>query len=160
MPRRARLKVGMPANCFPSNTMSPDSGLSCPHTQLKRVVLPAPLGPTRPTLAPASTSNVMLCTAWIPPKDFDTPRRLRRGADSAIGPGRPNGGRRPRVFGFGCSAEEQPLEAQRGTPFLVFEDALWVLRVGQSAKGEQHHREARGTDARREDRGEDLLGDE
>ena len=67
-------------SCIPSKTMSPDSGRSCPHTQLKSVVLPAPLGPTRPTLSPGATSNVMLCTAWIPPKDLHTPRRLRSGS--------------------------------------------------------------------------------
>ena len=54
MPSRARLYVGSPISGVPSKTMSPDSGRSCPQTQLNRVVLPAPLGPTRPTLSPGA----------------------------------------------------------------------------------------------------------
>ena len=67
------------------NRCPPHPARNCPQTQLNKVVLPAPLGPTRPTLSPGATSNVMLCTAWIPPKDLQTPRRLRSGSTSAIG---------------------------------------------------------------------------
>ena len=73
MPIRARLYVGRPNKGSPSKTMSPSSGRNWPQTQLNNVVLPAPLGPTRPTLSPGLTSKVMLCTALIPPKDLHTP---------------------------------------------------------------------------------------
>src|ERR1700693_4593625 len=84
MPRRARLYVGRPRSEQPSNSILPSSSLSCPQTQLKSVVLPAPLGPTRPTLSPARTSNVMSCTALTPPKDFETLRSAKSGCSSAM----------------------------------------------------------------------------
>jgi hypothetical protein len=85
MPSRALLYVGKPNNGFPSNTMSPSSGRNWPQTQLNSVVLPAPLGPTSPTLSPAPTSNEMVCTALIPPKDLQTPSIRRSGSTSATG---------------------------------------------------------------------------
>src|SRR5580704_14543241 len=123
----------------PSKTMSPISGRSCPHTQLNNVVLPAPFGPTRPTHSPADTSNVMLETAWMPPNDLQTPRRLRRGAASAIGvPGREGA----TLEFLRAAAEEQSLEAIVPAPLLVFEDPFGVGRVGQRAEGEERHGQA------------------
>src|SRR5580704_6232462 len=128
--------------------MSPCSGRHCPHPQLKSVVWPAPLGPTRPTLSPANTSKVMLCTAWMPPKDLHTLCRLRSGVWSATGTRSRDSGRLE-LFGFGLPGEEQSLEALRAPAFLELEDALGVLRIGQGAEGKEDDREARGADARR-----------
>src|SRR6202034_2278004 len=125
MPIRARLYVGNPSNGVPSKTMSPASGRSCPQTQLNRVVLPAPFGPTRPTLSPGATSNVMLWTAWIPPNDLQTPRMLRRVALSAIGARRRYCARFT-IFGLGFSSEEQPLEPGRPLPLLELENTFRV----------------------------------
>src|SRR5512139_3291397 len=41
--------------------------------QLKSVVLPAPFGPIRPTMRPASTSKETLSSATMPPKRTPTP---------------------------------------------------------------------------------------
>ena len=82
MPSRARLKVGRAVSDAPPKSMSPSSLRSCPHTQLNSVVLPAPLGPTRPTLSPAPTSKEMSWTAWIPPKDLDTLRSESSGTSA------------------------------------------------------------------------------
>src|ERR1035437_3488401 len=41
--------------------------------QLKSVVLPAPLGPTSPTLSPLSTVKFTSRTAAMPPNDLVTP---------------------------------------------------------------------------------------
>src|ERR1700693_6406590 len=137
MPRRARLYVGRPRSEQPSNSILPSSSLSCPQTQLKSVVLPAPLGPTRPTLSPARTSNVMSWTALTPPKDFETLRRAKSGRSSATdglltqatchqrlalwaGPGVRS--REPSL--------EQRFESLHRAALLVFEDALGVLGVG------------------------------
>src|SRR6202050_3108269 len=159
MPSRARLYVGRPTSDDPSNTISPFSGRSWPQTQLKSVVFPAPLGPTRPMHSPAETSKLISCTAWMPPKDLQTPRRVRRGVVSAIG-ARCRHGRRPVLdhpWRRPTLGEEETLEACGRTPLLILEHALGVLCVGERAEGEQHHGEAGRADARRQDGGEDLL---
>src|SRR5580692_4577757 len=51
--------------------------------QLNSVVLPAPFGPTSPTLSPASTSKQTLSTAVMPPNTLDTSVTLRSGLESA-----------------------------------------------------------------------------
>src|SRR5580692_4207588 len=134
---RARLYVGRPVNGIPSKMMSPASGRSCPQTQLNKVVLPAPFGPTNPTLSPGATSKLMVCTAWIPPKDLQTPWRRRSGSTSAIGTGRRHGARLS-IFRFCLAGEEQPLETHRGAPLLVLEHSLGMLGVRERAEGEQH----------------------
>src|SRR5580700_7414472 len=134
MPSRARLKVGMPASDIPSNKISPWSKRSCPQTQLNSVVLPAPLGPTRPTHSPGRTSKPMLLTAWIPPKDLLTPVSLRRGADSAIGVGGRDGACRAIPLRGSRTGEEQSLEALGATALLEFEHALRMLGVGQGTE--------------------------
>src|SRR6516164_2593926 len=98
--------------------MSPVSGRSCPHTQLNSVVLPAPFGPTRPTHSPGATSNVMLCTACIPPKDLHTPRSDKRGPASATGTrGREGAGELRLLVALallltpGAPGEKEPLES-------------------------------------------------
>src|ERR1700677_1463102 len=136
--------------------MSPASGRSCPQTQLNRVVLPAPFGPTSPTLSPGATSKVMAYTACMPPKDLHTPWRRRSGSTSAIGTIRRHGARL-QIFGFGLTREEQPLEPHRPSAFLVFEHALVELSVREATEGEQHDGEARSTKARREVREELFI---
>src|SRR5271170_2166913 len=148
----------MPVNGIPSKMMSPASGRSCPQTQLNRVVLPAPFGPTSPTLSPGATSKVMAYTAWIPPKDLQTPWRRRSGSTSAIGTRRRHGARL-QIFAFGLTREEQPLEPHGPSAFLVFEHSLGVLGVGERTEGEQHDGEARPAEARREVR-EELFDHE
>src|ERR1700722_1204700 len=148
MPIRARLYVGMPVRWVPSKTISPSSGRSCPHTQLNSVVLPAPFGPTNPTLSPAATSNEMACTAWIPPKDLQTPCRRRSGSVSATGTRRRHGAFL-QLFGLGLTREEQPLEAHGPPPLLELQHPLGVLSVRERTEGEQDDGEARPTDASR-----------
>jgi len=52
----------------PSSTMRPSSGWSAPLMQLKSVVLPAPLGPIRPTISPGSIARETSRLAIRPPK--------------------------------------------------------------------------------------------
>src|SRR5579875_1456605 len=48
--------------------MCPDWGRTNPHATLKRVVLPAPLGPITPTTSPESTATDTPSSAVSPPK--------------------------------------------------------------------------------------------
>src|SRR5438309_12036933 len=48
--------------------------------QLKSVVLPAPLGPMRPTISPGSTASEISLLASRPPKRFVTASTLSSGA--------------------------------------------------------------------------------
>src|SRR5262245_16115850 len=52
----------------PSKTMEPAVGRRKPLRRLKQVVLPAPLGPMRPTISPFSTVRSTWLTAARPPK--------------------------------------------------------------------------------------------
>src|ERR1700733_12521308 len=47
--------------------------------QLKRVVFPAPLGPTSPIDSPRSIERFTSCTAETPPKDFVMPSATSNG---------------------------------------------------------------------------------
>ena len=69
----------------PANDTDPPSGRVVPHTQLKSVVLPAPLGPTTPTASPTPTSIDTSDNAWRPPKRLDTSRTARSGSGAGIG---------------------------------------------------------------------------
>src|SRR5436309_8317561 len=78
---------------WPSNVTVPVSGRRMPNRQLNRVVLPAPLGPTRPTASPASTPRESSDSATMPPKRFEIPvasRRATSGSSSL-----------PRALGYG-----------------------------------------------------------
>src|ERR1700727_2938258 len=145
MPSRARRYVGMPDSAVPSNMISPSSGRNCPQTQLNNVVLPAPFGPTRPTLSPGATENEMLWTGSIPPKDLQTPCRRRSGSTSAIGTNRD--GLCFELLGFRLPGEEQAFEPRRRTTLLVLEHSLRMLGVRQRAEGEQHDGQTRTTEA-------------
>src|SRR4030042_6680785 len=58
--------------------MRPWSGLRKPVIRLKRVVLPAPLGPITALMIPGGTAKLTRCKARTPPKDRDTSFRPRR----------------------------------------------------------------------------------
>ena len=53
MPARARRYMGRPVTSWPSKTTVPPSASIRPIVMRKLVVLPAPLGPSRPTTSPA-----------------------------------------------------------------------------------------------------------
>src|SRR2546430_936480 len=59
---------GVCSRVLPANSSSPASGLYRRVTTLKRVVLPAPLGPISPTICPFSTSRETSSIATMPPK--------------------------------------------------------------------------------------------
>src|SRR5512134_1894016 len=61
----------------PAKRISPASGAKTPATMLNVVVLPAPFGPIRPTMAPSATSNETPVTARRPRKDLETSRTSR-----------------------------------------------------------------------------------
>src|ERR1700730_2647922 len=79
MPRWAILCGGVPAMSRPSNTMRPAVGAICPLSRLKKVVLPAPLGPITECRAPSSTSRVTALTAVSAPNSLVSPSVLTRG---------------------------------------------------------------------------------
>ena len=56
MPARARRYIGSRVTSRPSNKTEPPSASIRPMVMRKLVVLPAPLGPSRPTTSPRSTS--------------------------------------------------------------------------------------------------------
>ena len=55
MPSRARLNMGRRVQSLPPSWTEPASGSTTPTVILKLVVLPAPFGPSRPTISPGST---------------------------------------------------------------------------------------------------------
>src|SRR5690606_26512056 len=57
-----------PVMSCPASMMRPAWGLYRPTSRLKRVVLPAPLGPIRPRMSPWATRNDTASTAFRPPK--------------------------------------------------------------------------------------------
>src|SRR5215472_11385725 len=60
--------TGSPISSWPSNLAEPCVARSTPEIKLNTVVLPAPLGPTRLTISPSSTSKDRSSTATSPPK--------------------------------------------------------------------------------------------
>jgi hypothetical protein len=52
--------------------LSEASAATRPEMQLKRVVLPAPLGPMTAVMRPAGTDSDTFCTALNPMKSFET----------------------------------------------------------------------------------------
>ena len=53
-----------PFGVKPATVTSPDVGCSRPESIFKVVVLPAPLGPRKPTISPGAISNEMSSTAF------------------------------------------------------------------------------------------------
>ncbi len=76
-PRRITLCGGTLSSSWPSNITEPSSGWYSLVITLKAVVLPAPLGPMRPTTFPASTSIDTSSRAVMPPNLNPTFRSSR-----------------------------------------------------------------------------------
>src|SRR5215470_223648 len=71
---------------WPSKTMRPPVGRSTPVRQLKKVDLPAPLGPMMARISPRRTLTETLLSAVRPPKRIERPSVLRI---TGAGPPRP-----------------------------------------------------------------------
>ena len=67
-PLRARWNVLRRPSDWPSSSTSPESGFTMPQTRLNREVLPAPLGPIRPSTRPACRVRLMSSATRMPPK--------------------------------------------------------------------------------------------
>src|SRR4051812_3477102 len=76
-PRRARLNGASAVMSSPSSNTTPDEGCSNPVTQLNNVVLPAPFGPIKPVIAPASAATSTDDNADAPPNFMPRPRHSR-----------------------------------------------------------------------------------
>src|SRR5580765_328624 len=95
---------GEPTGTPPSTVTSPEVGVVRPTTMLSRVVLPAPLGPTRATMWPAGIDRVHFRNAQAPPyrrqrarvSRMFTPRPRRPGPvpRARRGAARPHGAQR------------------------------------------------------------------
>src|SRR5262249_49467223 len=70
---------GSPVMSSPSRRMRPPVGRSTPVTQLKKVLLPAPLGPMRARISPGMTDSVTPLRAVRPPNRTVSPSTRRRG---------------------------------------------------------------------------------
>src|SRR5262252_1646636 len=66
MPSATRSGASTPSMRWPSNQISPRSGVSRPATVLRSVVLPAPFAPTSATASPARTWSETPCSATTP----------------------------------------------------------------------------------------------
>src|SRR5262245_59821923 len=86
MPSRQTSCGASPVMSRPSSTTAPASGLRCPVTRLKNVVLPAPLGPMIAAILPRSTPRLTPATARKPSKLLRTSR-----TSSTPGPRPPQG---------------------------------------------------------------------
>src|SRR5262252_239811 len=76
MPTRACASAVACVRSAPAKTMRPSLGLISPAIQLKKVDLPAPLGPIRPTISPSATERLTPDTARKLPKTFAIPCAL------------------------------------------------------------------------------------
>src|SRR3954468_16037805 len=70
MPRRTTAGAESPAMSSPSSRMRPASGRIAPEMRLKKLVLPAPLGPITAVNDPAVKCRLTSLIALTPPKDF------------------------------------------------------------------------------------------
>ncbi len=86
--RRARSLAENPARSRPSRVIRPWVGARVPYTQRSRVVLPLPLGPTRPTVSPGATCRSAPSTRWRPSTPYDSPsvRSSAGAAGCVLGP--------------------------------------------------------------------------
>src|SRR4051812_14437662 len=81
----------------PHKEMVPASGVMAPRSISRVVVLPAPLGPSKPTRWPGATVTLTPLTAWTSPKRFTSPRASSTGSTEASLARPPSGG--PGNFG-------------------------------------------------------------
>ncbi len=72
-PSRARRYMGQLVTSWPLSVTSPASGSIMPQVMRKEVVLPAPLGPSSPTISPGSTSKSTPSTTRRRPYDLTRP---------------------------------------------------------------------------------------
>ena len=81
-----RLWGASPTSDWPSSTMSPSEGYSCPPIMRSVVVLPHPDGPSRTTYSPWSTCRLTSSTASVPSgKTFVSP--IRSSPDAFVAEG-------------------------------------------------------------------------
>src|SRR6185503_12678454 len=66
----------------PSMVTRPARGRTSPESTPNNVVLPAPLGPTRPTVVPRGTVRLTLSRATTPPNRTVTPSAASNGPSS------------------------------------------------------------------------------
>ena len=74
MPAAQILCGASPVMSLPSKATRPASGVWKPAMAANSVVLPAPLGPIRPTISPCRTSSDAWSTAFRPPNDLESSR--------------------------------------------------------------------------------------
>src|SRR6187402_793859 len=122
MPLRATLYAGTPARSWPSKNQVPVSGLSKPVNRLKKVVLPAPLGPMSAVITPRGISTWSTSTALMPPNERVTLSAIRIGSFL----GTPGTGS-PTARSIVLSATEVRLP-------LLAEDALWAEHDDQDQR--------------------------
>src|SRR3954467_14499844 len=72
MPALAWASAGAVVRSTPSNTTLPPEGSVAPARQLKKVDLPAPFGPIRPTISPPAIDRSAPCTARKLPNALET----------------------------------------------------------------------------------------
>ena len=72
MPCCAMPREGKPARDWPRQRTPPEVSGKTPVIRLKVVLLPAPLGPIKPTISPASMWKLTSLTATKPPNSFRT----------------------------------------------------------------------------------------
>src|SRR5579862_657848 len=83
MPRRAMRWARMPEMSVPANAQLPESARSNPDRTLKKLDLPAPLGPIRAVMAPLCTSRWSTSTARRPPNRRHTASATSSGSGLA-----------------------------------------------------------------------------
>src|SRR5499426_3015232 len=76
---------GRPVTSSPFRSTRPEVGRSTPVRQLKKVLLPAPLGPMTARISPRATSKLTPLSAVSPPKRTVSPSVRRAGAESPPG---------------------------------------------------------------------------
>src|SRR5882672_3962092 len=77
MPSRQRRWGGSRVMSLPPNDTRPASARRSPLIRLNSVVLPAPFGPSTPSVSPAATDSEMLSATLSAPKLLQTPSRAR-----------------------------------------------------------------------------------
>src|SRR3990172_13429609 len=76
-PSFARRYIGQLVTSLSASVTRPASGSTMPQAMRKVVVLPAPLGPKRPTISPGNTSKSTPSTTRRLPYDLTRPRTFR-----------------------------------------------------------------------------------
>ncbi len=82
-PSAMRAWAGSPSIARPASAILPEVGRWLPARRSNIVVLPAPFGPTRPTISPARTAKDRPSTAASPPKRFTTAATSRSATESS-----------------------------------------------------------------------------